>query len=261
MRRFFLPVLLIVAMVSLPGLAFGWSIWGNETFRGKLIDADTYEPIEEAVVVMVWSKSWPGIGAGATTDFMMARETMTDANGEWSIRGPKGKYMYECPILTILSLITYIHVIQPPSIHYYKPGYCRLGHKPGGFSAYPYINKSKGMIGIILSRTKDSAEETHTFYKMHEGKMAFIPVADPIAKLRSLDFPLQYTEDYLWIEREWFLEIPFYLFGAKKAETLEERRKALLEPGDIDTYADLPLLEKISRGERDFLFNKRRSMK
>ena len=258
MRRFFIPALLVVVMVSLPGLAFGWSIWGNMTFRGKLIDADTYEPIEGAVVVMVWSKSWPGIGAGAMTDFMMAREDMTDANGEWSIRGPRGKDLYACPIITILSLITYIHVIQPPTLQYYKPGYCRLGQKGGNFLAHPYIDKSKGMEGIILSRTKDTHEETYAFFKMREGKMAFIPAADPIEKLRSLDFPLQYTEDYIWIEREWLLKIPFYLYGAKKAETLEERRIALMEPGGIDTFADLPLLDKISREERNFLFNKRR---
>jgi hypothetical protein len=31
-----------------------------------------------------------------------------------------------------------------------------------------------------------------------------------------------------------------------------------MEPGGIDTFADLPLLDKISREERNFLFNKRR---
>lgn len=257
MRRFFIPALLVVAMVSLPGLAFGWSIWGNMTFRGKLIDADTYEPIEGAVVVMVWSKSWPGIGAGAMTDFMMAREDMTDANGEWSIRGPRGKDLYACPIITILSLITYIHVIQPPSIQYYKPGYCRQAQKPGGLGASPYIDKSKGMEGIVYYRFGDTDEEEREFMeilKVHEGEMPFIPVADPIEKLRSLDFPLQYTEDYIWIKKE--KRLPFYLVGLKKAETLEERTRAIIGTGYIDTLVDLPLLKRLSEEERNFLFNK-----
>ena len=55
---------LILAMVMLPLGLMGADLFGNVTFRGKVIDADTLKPIEGAVVVATWDKCHPGIGEG-----------------------------------------------------------------------------------------------------------------------------------------------------------------------------------------------------
>ena len=57
-------------------------------YRGKVIDAETKEPIEGAVVVVVWVNEvlkfysgWPK----AETRFAETKEALTDKNGEFSI--------------------------------------------------------------------------------------------------------------------------------------------------------------------------------
>ncbi len=55
-------------------------------YKGKIIDADTGQPIEGVVVLGTWSKIYPNI-AGATHEFYDASEAVTDKNGEFLIRG------------------------------------------------------------------------------------------------------------------------------------------------------------------------------
>ena len=55
-------------------------------YEGRVIDADTGEPIEGVVVLGVWNKEYPTAG-GAVHKFHDARETKTDENGEFSIQG------------------------------------------------------------------------------------------------------------------------------------------------------------------------------
>ena len=55
-------------------------------YKGRVIDADTGEPIEGVVILGVWNKEYPTPG-GAVHKFHDARETKTDKNGEFSIQG------------------------------------------------------------------------------------------------------------------------------------------------------------------------------
>jgi hypothetical protein len=55
-------------------------------YRGKVIDAETLEPLEGVVVLGVWYKEYP-TPAGAVHKFYDAKETVTDKNGEFSILG------------------------------------------------------------------------------------------------------------------------------------------------------------------------------
>ncbi len=55
-------------------------------YSGKVIDADTKEPIEGVVVLGVWYTAQFS-PAGATHNFYDAKETVTDKNGEFSILG------------------------------------------------------------------------------------------------------------------------------------------------------------------------------
>ena len=62
----------------------GWLIYHKPEFKGKVIDAETKEPIEGAVVVVVYNKhsllSGPG---GGYSSVIKVKEALTDQNGEF----------------------------------------------------------------------------------------------------------------------------------------------------------------------------------
>lgn len=247
-NKVFIWILLIIVV---PRIVVSCTFWGNRTYSGRVIDADTLEPIEGTVVVAVWNKSWPGIGAGRETKFKMAKEVLTDANGEWSIKGPRGRQLSrENEWMEIFYLITYIHYTKKPSFIFYKPGYCRPPQKPGGFTAHVYRDEKRGMEGIVLWRPGNTREEVKKFLKDYEYEMPFVPVEDPTALLKSSEFSFQYSEDFIRIPRH-DLDRPFWVLGLKKAETWEERRRAT----SYDTYTPRtpPLLKKMIQGEDEYL--------
>ena len=84
-------------------------------FRGKVIDAETGEPIEGAVALGVWNGIRPG-----NTYYYDAREAVTDKNGEFLIPG-----------------IGFCFMIDPVHIQVFK-----AGHKYHAFwrNAYKYPN-------------------------------------------------------------------------------------------------------------------------
>lgn len=55
-------------------------------YEGKVIDADSGQPLEGAVVLGVWYKERPTV-AGAVVTFYDATETLTDKNGNFKIKG------------------------------------------------------------------------------------------------------------------------------------------------------------------------------
>ena len=107
----------------------------DTTFRGRVIDYDTREPIEGAVVVASWLEARPTI-SGESTRLKEVRETLTDRNGEWSISGEKGQPHTEHPYY---DFFTGTYHTRPPSFIIFKPGYCSW---PQGF----YIEACQGKI-------------------------------------------------------------------------------------------------------------------
>jgi len=93
----------------------GFLLFHKPAFRGKVIDAETKEPIESAVVVAVYQKYFYGIGTGGYSSVVNVKETLTDENG---------KFFFS----------SYSTIILPFSKEYYatfiiyKPGYGRLPH-------------------------------------------------------------------------------------------------------------------------------------
>ncbi len=91
----------------------------DATFKGKVIDADTKEPIEGAVVVASWSESTATITGGSQRS-KDVKETLTDKKGEWKIRGPKGDRF----IAQVFAMIPGIYYTEAPEFIVFKPGYC-----------------------------------------------------------------------------------------------------------------------------------------
>jgi hypothetical protein len=104
------------------------------TFKGRLIDADTKEPIEGAVVVAYWYKAIDTI-AGESTTLKDVKECLTDKNGEWSISGTKGRPHGPIPPLSL-----FISYTREPLFIVFKPGYCSW---PNGFSIDACRNRIK----------------------------------------------------------------------------------------------------------------------
>jgi len=90
----------------------------SKTFRGKVIDAETKEPIEGAVVVAEW-KTERTTPTATHTNLKDVKEVLTDKNGEWSISGPKGRTDELIPGLSL-----FIPYTKEPIFTIFNPGYC-----------------------------------------------------------------------------------------------------------------------------------------
>lgn len=91
------------------------------TFKGKVIDADTKEPIEGAVVVAEWSEetTTPTATHSRLKD---VKEVLTDKKGEWVIKGPRGRRGGN--ITAIFTFLTGTYYTKRPQFTIFKPGYC-----------------------------------------------------------------------------------------------------------------------------------------
>jgi hypothetical protein len=108
MKRFSVSLLMIVMLLWLTGGL--QSAWADGPYRGKVIDAETKEPIEGAVVVAVWMKNQFGITESHEV-FAEAKEALTDKDGEFVIPGYKWTSIF------------FYFGIQPPQIYIFKAGY------------------------------------------------------------------------------------------------------------------------------------------
>jgi len=79
---------LFLSMILIAGFffatsAYSWPLYSKPEFRGCVIDAETKQPIEGAVVVVVYEKwEFRGPGGGDTLPFD-AKETLTDKDGNF----------------------------------------------------------------------------------------------------------------------------------------------------------------------------------
>jgi hypothetical protein len=84
MKRIYL-LFIITAIIgfALISSAHAWPFYSKPEFRGRIIDAETKEPIEGAVIVVLYMKwEFGGPGGGSTVP-MDAKETLTDTNGDF----------------------------------------------------------------------------------------------------------------------------------------------------------------------------------
>lgn len=114
MRCFLL--LCVFAVFFAPSLSSAdWLIYHKPAFEGQILDGDTKEPIEGAVVVVLYNKRTIGLGAGTLSSVINIRETLTDKEGRFRIP-------------------SYTTVIQPFSWEdvanfiIYKPGYVAIDY-------------------------------------------------------------------------------------------------------------------------------------
>lgn len=140
MRRLFIFTIItaIFIFTSVPSHALWWMGYHKPAFNGKVIDAETKEPIEGAVVVAIYKKypiiSGPG---GGSESIMDIKEILTNAKGEFYFP-------------------SYTTLIQPFSIEgsatfiIFKPGYGSFPNyhvSPPKVGVNPEEFLSRGRIG------------------------------------------------------------------------------------------------------------------
>jgi hypothetical protein len=106
-------VLIAVTFITANCSHAGWLIYHEHELRGRILDIDTKQPIEGAVVVVEYKKATIGLGAGTLDSTIDVRETQTNKDG-------------------IFKIPSYTTVIQPFSwqipntVIIFKPGYASL---------------------------------------------------------------------------------------------------------------------------------------
>gem|GEM_PF-2519144 len=219
-------------------LAFEATALGKtRVFRGRVIDFDTKQPLEGAVVVAYWLEA-ASAPLGEVTRLKEVKECVTDSNGEWSFVGEEGHphnpYWYLFPLVGFLEL----YYTRNPNFIIFKPGY--ETYTPGNpctFLAYPYVNKKRLLEGIVIEVRENEIAHALKYGKDHtENRLVnssgepFFPAESPESKLRLLDIPFDYSED---VRRELVKNNGFYYFrsytiaGIKKLFTSEQRKKNL----------------------------------
>ena len=103
-KKFYLLIALIILSLQAGCL---YAVRHDGPYHGKVVDEQTREPIEGAVVLGWWRVYHFGLGGGYTT-YHDSREAVTDKNGEFTIKGEG---------LRILSNL------KPMGILVYKSGY------------------------------------------------------------------------------------------------------------------------------------------
>ena len=149
MNRVLKCVLIGVLIIMVMFLMISFSYAKTKTFCGKVIDADMGESIEGAVVVVYWYEaSWIPFGEWIVR-LKDVKETLTDKNGEWTIKGPAGSGVNSLAYDTALMGVTFY--TREPEFIVFKPGYCSW---PNGFS----IDACRNRIKIIGSRDEGIGE-------------------------------------------------------------------------------------------------------
>lgn len=103
-------------------------------YRGRVVDAETKEPLVGAVVLMSWYRMAPGLGH-ASSSFVDAEETLTDERGEFVV----GKN----PPINLMPLTW----LSTPDLTIFQPGY---GYFPRYFSTQPPL-PSDGFAGLLAN--------------------------------------------------------------------------------------------------------------
>lgn len=101
---------LVLALLVLSVIACAPS-YAADLYHGRVVDADTGEPLVGAVLTVVWFRS-PILGFEQTRDFLSAQETVTDSEGKFSLHVSPG-----------IDWNPFTYVRKEPKIVIYQPGY------------------------------------------------------------------------------------------------------------------------------------------
>lgn len=109
MKVIIVSFILILFLTLFTSSAFAAGPW-----KGQIIDIETKEPLEGAVVVAFWSRVWRTPAGGASRVYEV-KEALTDKEGR-----------FEIPLYTPINLLPIISYMKGPEFIIFKPGYGSL---------------------------------------------------------------------------------------------------------------------------------------
>jgi hypothetical protein len=238
--------ILVILFCSLSGCST------DRTFKGKVVDAETLEPIEGAVIVAVWNKERFG---GLLHDIRLkdARETLTDENGDWTLIGLEGQNSKFRRFLQYVGIFRTLN----PEFFIYKSGYTEYVAL-GNFSAWPCLSREPNLEGIILIRPGNTKGERRQFFQKYKFQMPFISVKNPENKLRMMEFSFEYPKEINTVNSIWCKEKHiiqnwvFTVVGIRKAKTRKEMLEAFRR---LPSDERLPITRMLQKEERERLFD------
>lgn len=222
---------MILSFVSWAALFFGTGdgiCQDMTTYEGRVINADTLEPIEGARVVAIWME-WKGGGMLSKIRFKDARECLTDQDGEWAFEGPTGGSYPDDNGKILLSFLTG-YQLYPPHFYVYKNWYAGFGEsgaQPRGFLAKPHQNPESGMEGIVLLKFGDTEEERKIYREMNPflSSTLLVPIENPEIRLRNLDFDFEYAANTEKVPISELSDDAYRVYGLKKSTVINEVTK------------------------------------
>lgn len=167
MKKFIICIASVLVLFSWASV-FAWPLYSKPEFRGRVLDAETKQPIEGAVVVVLYEKWEFGGPGGGNTLPMDAKETLTDGKGEFYFPSYKtmiGPLSRESETEFIFfkpgyKSIKYVEGKKIPDEKYFAIGKDMIG-KEGEIKYVdthfvdPYPITWKGLMGIVeLKKTK-----------------------------------------------------------------------------------------------------------
>jgi hypothetical protein len=159
-------ILMIISLLFLSGCAITNKY---EAYYGKVIDAETKEPLEGAAVLVVYFTEQYGV-AGPVGYFADAQETVTDKNGEFRI-----------PPIRITTLRPLSGWRQHPQVTIFKPRYgCYPWHKDAR-PKYDYASLPAGESVIIELPMLSDIEE-----RIHNAGCLMVTSETPVNKYRKI---------------------------------------------------------------------------
>lgn len=159
-KRYWLTILIIILIVVLANykatLAAG-------PWRGKIIDIETKEPLEGAVVVAVWERVYR-TPTGDSSYFYEAKEILTDKEGK-----------FEIPSYTPINLLPIISYMSGPEFTIFKPGYGSLQMELGKYlSGKKEIKPYSGKLSEYMIKVSHGVIELQKL-KTREERVRNIP--------------------------------------------------------------------------------------
>ncbi|MCF6147081.1 MAG: carboxypeptidase regulatory-like domain-containing protein [Candidatus Kuenenia sp.] len=279
LRNYFIIICTILILLSTSNTAMassGWVIYYESAFKGKVIDAETKEPIEGALVAAIYSVTvWGPLDSGS--DSADVQETLTDSNGEFTT--PGNIFFYFCPLTSGGEKTRFI---------IFKPGY---GSYPGynTFLIYPVhetVHIPEGRIvtggkevktikerdvhteGIVFEKSIEHKEERKLYNEKFKGSSPFIPLENPFEKVRNLDLPFDadlMNAKELWTSRDHFERFPvrepfksYALIGLPKVKTIEERKETVRNADRVPPRFKnkATIWRKMLKDEYDFIYKR-----
>ncbi|KUG23357.1 hypothetical protein ASZ90_006849 [hydrocarbon metagenome] len=182
-----LSLIVLTVCLCFSSSAYAWLYYSKPDFRGRVIDAQTRQPIKDAVVVVLYYKyefGWPGGGSSVP---MNAKETLTDNKGEFYF--PSYKTM-----ISPLSGGSYADFII------FKPGYKAIDNLNGlpiNIACEKYFAIKQDMIG---KEGEIKYVERDTVYS-YKGPLGIVKLERALTRKERLDTmpspPTNYTSKEL----------------------------------------------------------------